>query len=244
MVTIETLIVASALAATYLGAARVTVVRGGFARRWLSAAAGVSVAYVFMDILPELETQHQLFVAAIGENAFFAEQRIYIAALIGFVLFYGFDRFLLRRAAGGDTPAEHNATDAAFWVHVGGYAVYSWLIGYLLIERADLGARVLALYGIAMMLHLTLVSHALVRRHGRAYTRVGAWILAASILGGWATGVMIEMPAVVIARVFAFVAGGIVMTSMNEELPAGQDGNFWWFSGGAAVYALILLATH
>jgi len=31
---------------------------------------------------------------------------------------------------------------------------------------------------------------------------------------------------------------------MNEELPAGQDGNFWWFSGGAAVYAFILLATH
>ena len=244
MVTVQTLVVAGALAATYLAAAWTSAVRGGFSRRWFSAAAGVSVAYVFMDILPELEAQHRLFVAAIGESALLAEQRIYIAALFGFVLFYGLDHFLLRRASGEDAAPDRDVTDAAFWLHVGGYAVYSWLIGYLLVERADLGLRVLVLYGFAMMLHLTLVGHALLRRHGRAYTRVGAWVLAGSILAGWATGVTIEMPAVVIARVFAFVAGGIVMTSMNEELPAGREGNFWWFSGGAAVYSLILLATH
>ena len=33
-------------------------------RRWISLAAGVSVAYVFVDVLPELGARHLAFVKA------------------------------------------------------------------------------------------------------------------------------------------------------------------------------------
>ena len=46
---------------------------------------------------------------------------------------------------------------------------------------------------------------------------------------------------VVISRLFAFVAGGVVMTSMNEELPRERAGRFWWFVLGSTGYALVLL---
>ena len=56
-------------------------------RRWVSAAAGVSVAYVFVDVLPELASQHQAFLQAVGHGVLFAEQRIYVLALLVFLEF-------------------------------------------------------------------------------------------------------------------------------------------------------------
>ena len=64
-------------------------------RRWLSAAAGVSVAYVFVDILPELGTQHWVFREAAGEGLLFAAQRIYVLALLAFVVLYGLEHMVL-----------------------------------------------------------------------------------------------------------------------------------------------------
>src|SRR5262245_13030431 len=63
-------------------------------RRAISAAAGISVAYVFVDILPELETRNQALRKAAG-GALFAEQRIYILTLISFVVMYGLDHIVL-----------------------------------------------------------------------------------------------------------------------------------------------------
>lgn len=43
-------------------------------RRWVSAAAGVSVAYVFVDVLPELGAQRQVIREAAGASGLlFAE---------------------------------------------------------------------------------------------------------------------------------------------------------------------------
>lgn len=49
------------------------------------------------------------------------------------------------------------------------------------------------------------------------------------------------MAEAVISRLFAFVAGGVVMTSMNEELPREREGRFWWFVLGTIGYAIVLL---
>jgi len=64
-------------------------------RRWVSVAAGVSVAYVFVDVLPELGAQHLTFRKAAGEGLLFAEQRIYVLALLAFVALYGLEHMVL-----------------------------------------------------------------------------------------------------------------------------------------------------
>jgi hypothetical protein len=52
-------------------------------RLYISAAAGISVAYVFIDVLPELEVQRQAFVEASGgAELLFSEKRIYLLALL------------------------------------------------------------------------------------------------------------------------------------------------------------------
>jgi zinc transporter ZupT len=51
------------------------------------------------------------------------------------------------------------------------------------------------------------------------YRQVGRWILAAAILVGWALGSGIPLSEEAIAVLFAFLAGGLVLNVLKEELP-------------------------
>jgi hypothetical protein len=240
MQNVDTLIVALVFVCVYASASRLYPLQIKFHKYWLSVAAGVSVAYVFLAILPELALHQERLLAHATEEAMFAERLIYIAALIGFVFFYGLQHMIL--ASSSDKPHDgHGGSNAAFAVEVAGFALYSWLIGYLLVEIAEEGDRSLGLYAAAMGMHLAVVGHTLVREHGRTYNRWVWWILSASVVGGWLVASTIPLPHDAISRLFAFVAGGVVLTSMNEELPGIDEGRFWWFLGGSGVYAIVLL---
>ena len=66
-------------------------------------------------------------------------------------------------------------------------------------------------------------------------------MLAASVLLGWLAGVTVELSEVVLARLFAILAGGVVITSLRAELPREREGRFWYFSLGAVAYAAVLI---
>jgi hypothetical protein len=124
---------------------------------------------------------------------------------------------------------------------VGGFAVYSALIGYLLVERGASGRLALVLYSLAMGFHFLVVDHSLWHEHAAAYDRRGRWLLAASVLTGWLVGAAARVPEALLARAFAFVAGGVVITSATAELPGERQGRFAPFGLGAAVSAVLLL---
>ena len=44
-----------------------------------------------------------------------------------------------------------------------------------------------------------------------------------------------------IAVLFGFLAGGVVMNVLKEELPEEREGRFWAFALGAAFYSVVLL---
>jgi hypothetical protein len=209
-------------------------------RRWVSVAAGVSVAYVFVDVLPELAAQHETFRKAAGEGLLFAEQRIYVLALLSFVALYGLEHMVLASRE-RRREAAPEAADPGYWLHLGGFAAYSALIGYLLVERAGRGPLALAVYGLAMALHFLIVDHSLREEHGRVYDHGGHWVLAASVLAGWVAGATTPLSEVVFARLFAVLAGGVVITSLRAELPGEREGRFWPFCLGAAAYTVLLL---
>jgi hypothetical protein len=212
-------------------------------RRWVSVAAGVSVAYVFVDVLPELAAQHETFRKAAGEGLLFAEQRIYVLALLSFVALYGLEHMVLASRERRHEAAAAGAGNPVYWLHLGGFAAYSALIGYLLVERAERGALALAVYGVAMALHFLIVDHSLREEHGGVYDRGGHWVLAASVLAGWLLGATTPLSEVVFARLFAVLAGGVVITSLKAELPGEREGRFWPFCLGAVAYAVLLFLT-
>jgi hypothetical protein len=213
-------------------------------RRWISAAAGVSVAYVFVDVLPELAAQNRAIDAALGEgDALFSEQRIYLLSLLAFVVLYGLEHMVLASRERRREMVEAGGNDAIYWLNLAGSAAYSALIGYLLVERAERGGASLVVYTIAMAVHFFIVAHSLGEAHGAVFRRTGRWVLAASVLAGWLAGAMAPLSEVMFARLFAVLAGGVVITSLRAELPDDRHGRFWPFLLGAAGFALLLLLT-
>ena len=245
---IDALIAALLLAAVYaLGGSRKRLLSGFWRhRRWVSAAAGVSVAYVFVDVLPELAAQNEsLNASAANSAALYAEQRIYVLALLSFVVMYGLEHLVLsqrRGTEGGESGHAGGQADAVYWMHLAGFAAYSALIGYLLVERAERGGIALAVYVAAMAVHFIVVNHSLTEEHGDVYRRHGHWVLAASVLAGWALASAIELSDLAFARMFALLAGGVVITSLRAELPDDREGRFWPFCLAAVVFAAVLLA--
>jgi hypothetical protein len=213
-------------------------------RRWISAAAGVSVAYVFVDILPELGAQQQAFNRAAGNSGLlFVEERMYALALLSFVMFYGLDHMVLFKRKQGSESIAHER-DAVYWLHLTGFLFYSRLIGYLLTERADRGALSLAVYAVVMAVHFLVVGHSLSEEHGLDKRWSRATMLAASVLTGWLLGSTTHLSAKTFARLFAILAGGVVITSLSHELPGDRRGRFWPFCLGAVLLSLALFASE
>jgi hypothetical protein len=210
-------------------------------RRWVSAAAGISVAYVFVDVLPELAAQSEAVRKVVDESAWFVEQRVYFLALLSFVVMYGIEHIVLSQRRHREGDGAGHGRDAVYWLHLTGFAAYSLLIGYLLVERAERGVLSLALYALAMAVHFVVVNHALAEEHGEVYRRHGHWVLALTVLAGWGLGNVVEIGEIAFARLFAVLAGGVVITSLQAELPDEREGRFWPFCMAALVFALVLI---
>jgi hypothetical protein len=213
---------------------------GGDDHRWIvSTAGGASLAYVLVLVLPEVnEAVLRAVESTRGSAGFFSrEMEVYVVVLLGFLAFYGVHAGAAR-VAGDD--AEVTAT--VFRVHLAVFAAYEALVGYLLFHQERSGPTALVLYGVAMALHFLVTDEGLRRHHGRAYDRLGRWVLAAAVLVGGATGALTTVAAGPLALAFAFLAGAIVCNVLKEELPAPDANRFGAFLAGALGYTAILLA--
>jgi zinc transporter ZupT len=209
---------------------------------WLSMAGGISVAYVFVHLLPDLAKEQQAIREAVGETFSFLEYHVYLVALIGLAVFYG-----LERAAKTSRQRRHGAgkEDSAgagiFWLHIASFIVYNALIGYLLLHREQQGLRSLILFAFAMGVHFVVNDYGLRVDHKGNYERIGRWVLVAGILVGWVVGLIFDVSEAVLGVLFAFLAGGVMMNVLKEELPEERKSRFWAFALGAALYTAILL---
>jgi hypothetical protein len=205
-------------------------------RRWISIAAGVSVATIFVDLLPEISARQATFAGGpYRDSALFPEQAIYIAAMVGFVLFYGLEYMVAA------SPKEDDSGRIFSAFRITAFAAYSSLIGYLLVHGVWKGAPSLLLYSLAMAFHLILVNHSLAEQPHGSYESLGRWILALAVMAGWAAGVLTSIPEQWMARITGFVCGGVIMNTLVVELPEGRGGRFWPFVLSAAGYSLVLI---
>jgi hypothetical protein len=204
---------------------------------WLSLAGGAGVAFVFVHVLPELSSGQQAVDETGHVTTRFIEQHIYLVAMLGLVAYYGAERIVKVHYQG--EGLDHHV----FWVHIGSFAVYNAIIGYLLVHRDVPGTAGLLLFTIAIMLHFVVNDHALQQLHRRAYRHIGRWLLAGAVIVGWLTGLILDLGEAAIAMLFAFIAGGLILNVLKEELPRERESQFWAFALGAAGYSLLLLVT-
>ena len=205
--------------------------------RWLSLAGGISVAYVFAHLLPQVAAGQEALAEVGAARLVVGEGHVWLLALLGLVVFYGLERAALVSRA---DDADDEASAGVFWIHMASYGLYNALIGYLLTHGEAKTGTKLGLFWVAMALHVC-VNDAGLRAHHRAtYDRVGRWGLAAAVVAGTAVGLWTAVHPAVVAGLVAFLAGGVVLNTLKEELPEERASRFWPFALGAAGYAALL----
>jgi hypothetical protein len=232
-------VLAAALALVHLAAGRLHLAGRIPRSRWLSFAGGTAIAYVFVHLLPELEAAGRTIGAGESFLTVFFEHHVYLVALVGFVVFYGLERFVTRANDGERGVAERVPDAGVFWVHVGSFALYNALIGYSLYDHPN--ARTTALFALAMGFHFTVNDAGFREHHAHRYDRIGRWVLAAAVLLGAAIEPLFTVDETTFAVLLAFLAGGIILNTIKEELPDERESRFSAFATGAAAYAAVLL---
>ena len=128
-----------------------------------------------------------------------------------------------------------------FTLQMTSFVLYNMVVGYLLLSRSAAGVRVLTLFVFAMMLHLIVLDHELVRQYGIRYASRGRVALALGVPAGVLLGMTGGIVEGLFPRMFALVAGGVVMTSAGAEVPREREGRYWYFVMGAVLYTIFLL---
>lgn len=221
---------------------RLTFLSAAPRSRWLSLAGGISVAYVFVHILPELARRQERIAEFQAPPAQHLEGEVYLAALVGLLVFYTLERATLRpRTQGAEEGGEAGSGTGVFWVQIGTFALFSVLIGYLLMHPEEPDAWSVLVFFFAIGAHFVVLDHSLLLDHAQSYERIGRWVLAAGVAIGWLVGLVVQVHEVVVGLLFAFVAGAIILNVLKEELPSESQSRLWPLLLGAAGYSTLLL---
>lgn len=236
-----TFIAVTALVVVHLFAAKLRFLQGTPRSRWLSAAGGISVAYVFLHLLPELAEGQDVIQRSAQGGFRFLEHHAYLIAFAGLTIFYGLERAAKASRKARPVGEKDTTGPGVFWLHMVSFSIYNILIGYLLVRnvRSLMG---LAFFAIAMALHFVVTDFGLHEHHKAMYTRLGRWLLAAAVVVGWLIGIAVEIPELAMSMLVAFLAGGVILNVLKEELPEERESRFSAFLLGGAGYALLLLA--
>lgn len=230
------------LAAIHLAADRLTFLDVIPRSRWLSIGGGVSVAYVFIRLLPELVAGQAVVDRYVPPFFLLLEKHVYLLAMIGLLLFYGLERIVrVNQAVPGPKYGESTTTRGVYRLHIFSFALYNMLIGYLVVHREIPGLLALALFTVAMGFHFLVTDYGLKKDHRAEYGRSGRWVLVGALVLGWAAGVLTEVSEVLVVALSSLLAGGVILNVLKEELPTERQSRLVPFFAGAAAYSLILL---
>ncbi len=240
--TTATLLIAIALALVHIFGARVLSLETAPRSHWLSVGAGITLAFVFLYLLPELDYFRRIL--AEHRQLRQIEALIYLVALAGVTLYYGLEHLAYRvRKHHHSTPSDEASFghDYVFWLHMTWYALYNVIIGLLLLHGQQETVRGLGLFGAAMGIHFLTIDAAMRHHHRHIYRTTGRWVLATAVMVGWLIGLVAPLPTTVLALVTAFLVGAMLLNAIKDELPSSRKTRFVPFVLGATVATAILL---
>ena len=192
----------------------------------LSVSAGVGVTYVFLALLPKLaEVQASLDPSKSEEVSLTAGLHAYLAALAGFIIFL----MIARKGFFEDAKGPGQGTSVGEILVFAVFAIYYAQIGFLLGEwPIDNWLAYLALI-LAFGMHLVGINYHLWKRFPRRYPKALRWLFAVCLLVGWGASVFAEELSSIVKLSTMFVAGGIMITAIREEIPSQKDANILYF---------------
>lgn len=211
----------------------------GEGKAFSSFSGGVAIAYVFLHMLPNLVEYNKPIGLFLLKNQWltpFTELSIYIIALLGFLIYYGFELMAERY------QALNQNVSLVYRLHLGMFCLYNFLITYTMSLLALSSVTATFIFTFAMALHFVLTDRKFSRLYPNRFNRLGRFILMLALAIGWLCSAIFDPVNVLVAAfMVSFLAGSVLLNVFREELPAAGLISYYWFSGGTIVITLILL---
>ena len=215
--------------------------------KMLSLFGGISAAYVFLDLLPRLETTRIHLRLIFGEvPAFLDVLAVPGLAFIGFMVFFILEHFAVysRRGkhieTGGDFE-DVSASTTSFIINIGIIAFLNIVIGYILRFEAESGLLSLIFYTAALSLHFVILDDAIEQHYGPLYLRFGRYFASAMPIAGWGLSVFFPENPSEGYLLLGLILGVVLYNAIKDRVPkwGGKDSKL--FVLGALLYAILLL---
>jgi len=199
---------------------------------FLSFAAGISFAYVFIDLLPGLEKEQSILRKAFNPLIPYLDRHAYLVALIGVLFFYG-----LHTQSQSPTTPNRN-----FWISTAGYLIFNFFVGVSLSEVGNPEIQPLFLFTIAMGMHYFVSDHTTSIGNSVLYQSKARWLLVATLFAGYISGKLAHIPEAVVAITVSFIAGGVLLNVLRYELPKREQVGYFFFVIGSLFYTTLILS--
>lgn len=210
------------LAAIHLFANRPKILGWVWHGQFLSFASGISLSYVFVDLLPALEKGEPALKRSMEPLLPYLELHTYLVALLGILFYYGMQSHKFENK----------------WLPIGGYLLSNFFIGASLSDSSNPEIQPVALFTIAIGLHYFIRDH-----RAQTFQRPAImWALIFALFVGYIVGYLTKVPDTVSAVGISFVAGGILLNTFQYELPKKETKGYLWFLLGACAYTTLLLS--
>ncbi len=211
----------------------------------VSVAAGISVAYIFVSLLPELSDAQEFYKSNKNEKAFELQNIIiYLTALIGFLFFFGLENYIIsKRDKDHEKNQTHTNRDTVTGIYLTGFLLNNFLISYLIVFWGNSNTA-LFFYTIAMSVHLVALDYSAIKEFGEGFKHI-KFAMVFSLIAGWLVGILTKFPEEIEHIATGFIAGSIIINSVKDEFPKeGSNVKYKVFLISSVIYAIILILSH
>jgi zinc transporter ZupT len=187
--------------------------------RQAAFGGGLSVAYVFLHLLPSLDAGHEV----VGP-------RIYFVALLGFLVFYGLDAFF--------QPPKHTHP-TKYQAYLGTFFIYDGLLVFTLGLELPPTPILTAVFAVSLALDVLNTDIELQEDYGARFVKSGRWVLLAGVAGGYALSLVRRPHPLVVDILTAALAGFMLFHTFRGVFPVSKDHKFGAFLAGVLVFWLL-----
>lgn len=218
------LVMSGLLGAIHLLSEKIKPEEGPRHYRIISLAAGISIAYLFLNLLPHT------YEAAIHLKSF-----IFIFLLTGFTLFHLAEKYVYQHA--DRSKINQDLTS----IHSVAFFVYYFIIGMVLEDILNKSFLEGFLFSIPITLHAGLSSASLARIHQPF--RESLWIkfiLSYSAFLGAVLANLISIPTILNNIFISTIAGALLYIFVKEFLPEKEKGQPFYFIIGVTLFVIVM----
>ncbi len=191
----------------------------------LSFAAGISLTYLLLFLLPELY-----------EGVAQLHKLLFLFVLFGAVLFHVVEKYIYQHKKSKQLIADLSA------MHAISFFIYHFLMGVVIVNLLNRDFTLGLLFFIPILTYSAIGQVSLKEIHAKVTEKkMVRFFLAASTLIGIIEAIIIQINPKLFYALLGFVAGAMLYHIMRESIPSEKEGNALFFLLGSIIYTILIV---